>query len=347
MDIIQALTAYFTRNQLTGAEMQQNEFNAGEAQKSRDFTEYMARNKYSMETESMQNAGVNPAMVYGGGNLVSTAANGATGTGSALSGGNIADLLSTFIRMPLEMKQLKAEIERTNKEGEAAKMNAESNRINAEANAKNADSNARQAATAERQATVAEMRQQVDAAMADSNISLNEAQATHIAKQCAILEKQLLQMDDYLAIAQKNADSQAKQAIAALQQAAAAVQNAATNDYLSNYQSSLMWAQELLTWAEGEGKEIVNKYLDEREKEELENIKKEGLNLDANFRLINAQRKTADAQTVRTYVNCATDIANSVTRITGININTGTHPFGEVPGASVQPHQLDPVSYGK
>lgn len=329
MDIIQALTAYFTRNQLTGAEMQQNEFNAGEAQKSRDFTEFMARNKYTMETESMQNAGVNPAMVYGGGNLVPTAANGATGSGSPLSGGNIADLLSTFIRMPLEMKQLRAEIERTKQEGEATKMNAESNRINAEANAQNAASQARQAAVAERQATVAEMRQQVDAAMADSNISLNEAQSTHIAKQCAILEKQLLQMDDYLAIAQKNADSQQKQAIAALKNAAAAVQNAATNDYLSNYQSSLLYAQELLTWAEAEGKEIVNKYLDENQRQTLANLKSEGIKLDAEGRLIDKQGTLCTAQTVRTYVNCLTDVANSVSRFVGLGVlNKGVDAQG-------------------
>lgn len=108
--LINSLTAYYTRNTLTGAEQEQNAFNAEQAQMSRDFTEYMARNKYSMETQSMQDAGVNPAMVYGGGSLVPTAANGAVASGSPLSGGNIADLLSTMVRMPLEMKKLDAEI---------------------------------------------------------------------------------------------------------------------------------------------------------------------------------------------------------------------------------------------
>lgn len=108
--LINSLTAYYTRNTLTGAENEQNAFNAEQAQMSRDFTEYMARNKYSMETQSMQDAGVNPAMVYGGGSLVPTAANGSAASGSPLSGGNIADLLSTMVRMPLEMKKLDAEI---------------------------------------------------------------------------------------------------------------------------------------------------------------------------------------------------------------------------------------------
>lgn len=111
--LINSLTAYYTRNTLTGAENEQNAFNAEQAQMSRDFTEYMARNKYSMETQSMQDAGVNPAMVYGGGSLVPTAANGSAASGSPLSGGNIADLMSTLVRMPLELKQLSAEIDLT------------------------------------------------------------------------------------------------------------------------------------------------------------------------------------------------------------------------------------------
>lgn len=139
--LINSLTAYYTRNELTGAEREQNAFNAQEAQTSRDFTEYMARNKYTMETQSMQAAGVNPAMVYGGGNLVPTAANGAAAQGSPLGGGNIADLLSTLVRMPLEMKKTEAEIgllksqeNKTDKEGN--KIDAETGNINADTQVK-------------------------------------------------------------------------------------------------------------------------------------------------------------------------------------------------------------------
>lgn len=122
--LINSLTAYYTRNTLTGAEQEQNAFNAEQAQMSRDFTEYMARNKYSMETQSMQDAGVNPAMVYGGGSLVPTAANGAAASGSPLSGGNIADLMSTLVRMPLELKQLSAEIDLTAANAEKSRADA-------------------------------------------------------------------------------------------------------------------------------------------------------------------------------------------------------------------------------
>lgn len=108
-ELLNSLIAYYGRTDLTGAEKAQNEWNAAEAEKSRQFTEYMQRNKYSMETGSMQDAGVNPAMVYGGGNLVSTASNGATGSGSLAAGGNMFDMLTAMMRLPLEMKQIKAE----------------------------------------------------------------------------------------------------------------------------------------------------------------------------------------------------------------------------------------------
>lgn len=120
-ELINSLVAYYGRTTLTGAENEQNAFNAAEAEKSRQFTEYMARNKYSMETGSMQDAGVNPAMVYGGGNLVPTASNGATGTGSLGAGGSFFDMLTTMMRLPLEMKNLKAEADRTEAEAELAR----------------------------------------------------------------------------------------------------------------------------------------------------------------------------------------------------------------------------------
>lgn len=125
---------------LTGSQEEQNQwnaaqagiardFNAAEAQKSRDFTQFMARNKYTMETQSMQDAGVNPALVYGGGNLVPTAANGAAATAPAAAGqgsGNagIVDLMNliepmmSLVRMPLEMAQMKADLKKTETETE-------------------------------------------------------------------------------------------------------------------------------------------------------------------------------------------------------------------------------------
>lgn len=109
-NVISGIINKYTGSHLTGAEQEANAFNAAEAQKSRDFTEYMARNKYSMETQSMQDAGVNPAMVYGGGNLVSTASNGAAASSVAPQSSDIANLIMSVVRMPLEMKKLNQEI---------------------------------------------------------------------------------------------------------------------------------------------------------------------------------------------------------------------------------------------
>lgn len=137
--LINALSAYYTRNELTGAEREMNEFSAGEAQLSRNFTEYMARNKYSMETQSMQDAGVNPAMVYGGGNLVPTAANGAAASSASIGAGNIADLLSTMVRMPLEMKRLNAEIDATRANAELTRQKTRTEEQNTRIYTINAD----------------------------------------------------------------------------------------------------------------------------------------------------------------------------------------------------------------
>lgn len=98
-------------------------YNHNEAVDARMWEQYVANNKYQWETQSMQAAGINPAMAYGGGSLVPTNATGAAGsispqsapaapnTGS-LSG--LVDVLGALIRMPLEMKKLNAEINSIN-----------------------------------------------------------------------------------------------------------------------------------------------------------------------------------------------------------------------------------------
>ena len=297
----------------TWERQQAENFNHNEAVDARQYEMYMAQNKYQMETQSMAAAGVNPAMVYGGGSLVPTAATGATGsvspqsapsapTTGSLSG--LIDVLATIMRLPLEMKSINADISkskadaiRSQKEGDAAIMNAESNKQNAESNARNASTN-------ERLATVQEMRQQVDADLAASNIKVNDEQADKIAKEASYIETQTQQLDDYLDLEKLKVSAQEKQALAALQSSLAAVRNAAVNENLSNFQKSVLQAQAYTTWAEGDGKQIVNKYLDDKQQLEI--------------RQMNATRKLTDAETVKTYVNCGTDIAGAVSKFVGI-----------------------------
>lgn len=53
----------------------------------------------------------------------------------------------------------------------------------------------------------------------------------------------------------------------------------------------------------------MNKYLDEKQQLEI--------------RQANATRKLTDAQTVHTYVNCGTDVANSVAKFLGLDVFSG------------------------
>lgn len=343
------LVAGWTGSRLTTAEEQANQFNRSERIASQNFEhneavdarmwqQYVEENKYGWNTTSMQNAGLNPAMVYGGGNLVGTNATGATGGSSPASSvspshgsmGDVFNMIMSLVRMPKELKQLQSDIDlnkanaiKAEKEGNAALMTAGANVQNANSNTQNAATNARNATVNERLATVQELRQQVDEAMTKSNIEINDETKNKIAEEAAYINKQRSVIDQQLSIAEKNADAAQKSAIAALRNADAAVQNAATNSYLSDYQASLMYAQELMQYANTEGQEIVNKYMDPKQRQELENLRKEGYKLDAEGRLIDKQGNLATAQTVRTYVNCGTDVANSVSRFVGIGAIKG------------------------
>lgn len=354
------LIAGWTGSRLTTAEEQANAFNRSEriaaqnfehneAVDARMWQQYVEENKYAWNTQSMQNAGVNPALVYGGGNLVGTAATGAAGSSSPANSvspshgsmGDLFNMLFSLARLPKELKQLDADIERTRKEGDAVMMNAESNKQNAESNARQAGAAEKRLSIEEERNRIEEKRVQIEDALAQSDIELKEWEANEISKKCLILEKQFSQMDEYLDIAKKNASSQEKQALAALRnslaalrQADAAVQNAATNDRMADYDSDLRMAQTFLAWAEGAGKEIVNKYLDDAEQARLDNLLKQNLVLDEQGRLIHKEGNLATARMVREYINCATDIANTVSRFTGININTSS-PGGTMPSLPV------------
>lgn len=327
-----ALAAKTTGSALTPAEQAANQFNADEAQKQRDWEEYMSNTSYQRQVKDMQAAGVNPAMAMNGSSGASTPSGSAASSVAPQSGINFSDLMQ-LVMLPMQKKLMKAQAAMYQDQGKAAL-------INAGANVQNAGTNSRNANTAERNASTQEynsqteryraetdrMRAQIERDAARARINVDEANVGVLAEQAAYLKVQREQLPRQLDIAEKNADSQAKSAIAALRQADAAVQNAATNDRLADYETSLKYTQELLTWYQAEGQKVIAQNLPEKTRVEIDNMIKEGVKLDNQGRLINKQGHLVDAQTVKTYVNVGTDISGA--------INQWVNPFSKGPGAS-------------
>lgn len=88
---------------LTGAEIQQNAFNAEQAQLNRDWQTEMSNTAYQRQVADMQAAGVNPAVMYGG----AGASGASTPAGNAATGSAHAGNLGDVLKMLAFEKQLK------------------------------------------------------------------------------------------------------------------------------------------------------------------------------------------------------------------------------------------------
>lgn len=336
-DRLGSIRNQFTQESLTGAQQEANAFTASEAQKQRDWEEQMSNTAYQRQVADMRAAGVNPALAMNGSGGASTPS-GASGSSVAAGPGMSFSDIMQLLMLPLQKKLMRSQSQMFEDQGKAALINAGANERNAGTNERNAGTNERNADTARFQAETGRMLKDIEERKTGIYEGMAEEQKKEIAERAAYIKLQREQLPEQLKVAQRNASSSERQALAALQQAEASVQNAATNDRLADYETSLKYAQEQLAWYDSEGRAIVNKYLDQRQQQELDNLVKEGVRLDKQGKLIDKTGHYLDSQQVRNYVESACALSNAVNKwVNPLSGMTSAMPSDWTIGNSVAP----------
>lgn len=308
---IEALINKWTDAGVTGGEIQRNEM---QMQNAEDI--------YQRQVTGMQKAGVNPALMYQNGTptppSVTTAGSGAA---------SMSDLMQAFM-LPLQKRLIESQAQNQRDQGTAALITAHANARNAQTNAGNLDVNRQNAATNARSVDVQEIRAGIEAYVAHSNVKLNEKTIDKMSADIAYINETTAYISKNYDVALKNADSNAKHAAAALTQAEAAFQNALTNEYLSNYQTDVMFSQAYLNELLSREKNIDLGFLPEKYQAEISEMRSRGYFFDQQGNLVDKQGKLLDAQTAETYTRMATEITHATCEV--VNTATGFLPHKKV-----------------
>lgn len=181
-------------NELNGAQREQNQWNADEAQKAREWNAEQDNTKYQRQVVDMQAAGVNPALAMSGGVSTQAASNAvASGSSQASYQGTQAADISSIMQMVSQLKLQNAQADKAEEEAHNLRIKNTIDEITglekskAEIRNSNADSDVK-----ERQL-----------AQIEAEIALKRAQANLTDKQAAVQEKTAEQ----LAISNSNLDS--------------------------------------------------------------------------------------------------------------------------------------------
>lgn len=123
---VQDLMNYYTGG-VTGAQSEAQRFNSEEAERQRVWEQEMSNTAFQRQTQDMMNAGVNPALMYGGAGSsgASTPSGSSASVTPSIGSGNLFDAIFQMASLPVELKYKKAQTAKLNEETRAERAKAD------------------------------------------------------------------------------------------------------------------------------------------------------------------------------------------------------------------------------